>query len=400
MRLTQAARLSLAGILLVLVTSTAIAQSPTPTQPSTGENGALNVPISDPLPILGLAYKLNPKAVITVLHGCFSVGSRDCTQPKSMFTPDYASVLTKFPSTRIIAALLNCSKLEAVSNEFQMRDLDIGARAAVENAAQTAPTRIVNVMARAQAGSYDFTRQGFSLKWQQPLMIFQGRKVCRGQKVEDAKNEFPTDFYVRVDPVLLPEFMPVAQDKARAWVESNKSISVSAAFSVDVRSVERGILKISGAGIPTGWVFSGAATLTRFAWVTGDTVVEEVAVAARPETTAPSKKPPTNAKAVPGTQGLTLSPSDPTPGYGCFKALNARLPAGVRHVFDEANDRSVYSAATAAAETTLQQVPDALRECLQSGGAQVHDTTDKVADRKIESWAFARRPHETITHKR
>ena len=242
----------------------------------------ITLPISDPLPILALAHRLDSSSVIAVIRSCFTVPKCGRTPGTIDFTPNYDSVFTKIPSTRFISALRDCSRLEAVTNEFQMRDLDIETRAAMENAAPSVPARIVNINARAEAGTYDFARQGFPIKWQQPIKIYEGRKTCRGQQIIDAQNEFPTDFYVSVDPVLLPGFMPVPPEKARAWVESNKIISVVATFTIDVRKVHRGILRITGRGVPTGWVFSGASILTRFAWLTGNTVVDEVAMAAAP----------------------------------------------------------------------------------------------------------------------
>ncbi len=236
----------------------------------------ISLPVSDPLTLLALAQKLDPKGVIVTLRSCFSVNG--CGRPKSLFniTPDYDSVFTKIPSTRIIAGLRDCGRLEAVQNEFQMRDLDIDTRADVEEAAKSVGTRFHGIVLVGSLGKYDFNQQGFPVAWKTRVKIYAGRSHCRGQEITDYGNTFPRDFYVFVDPEHLPTFLAVPADKARSIVESPRPYGVQVTASVEARKYDKGILDIKGTGITTGWVFSGVTSLTQLAWISDGKIVEEI----------------------------------------------------------------------------------------------------------------------------
>ncbi len=174
------------------------------------KSNEFTLPVSDPVMLFALAQKLDPKAVIVTVRSCFSVNGCQGGR-RNMFdiTPHYDSAFTQIPSTRIIAGLRDCSRLEAVQNEFQMRDLDIETRAAVENAATSVPTRFSGLALVATVGKYDFNKQGFPLTWKPRIKIYTGRTHCRGQEITAYGFNFPRDFYLYVDETHLPKFLNV-----------------------------------------------------------------------------------------------------------------------------------------------------------------------------------------------
>lgn len=260
----------LLALLIIAGLASAIALFPVPTHAQA--NDIVDMPVRDPLPLFALAYKYAPDGILKDLKGCFTV-------------PGCKTFPQSFPSTRILAAIRDCSKLTSVSNEFQMRDLDAVTRTAIMEAGKTPPSRFAGLIFTAGIGSYDFERQGFPLRWLESLKLYTGAKTCRGEQVRDYYGSFPIDFYLAIPKGTLPSFLHVPQDKARIWIEGT-GLELRAVVDVNVTDMSYGTLRIASGismgGVVTAWVFSGAVVPRSITWRRDGKTLEEVAVTPPP----------------------------------------------------------------------------------------------------------------------
>lgn len=229
----------------------------------------VEMPVRDPLSLFGLAYKHAPDGVLRDLKGCFTVTG--C-----------GSFPRTFPSTRILAAIRDCSKLASVANEFQMRDLDTTTRNEIVEAGKSPPTRFSSLIFTAGIGPYDFEKQGFPLRWLESLKLFAGTKTCRGEQVRDYYGSFPIDFYLAIPTGTLPSLLHVPPDKARTWIEGT-GLELRAIIDVSVIGMTYGTLRIASGismgGVVTAWVFGGDVVPRSLTWMRNGQVLEEVSIA-------------------------------------------------------------------------------------------------------------------------